>query len=204
MPRGSLEGARALKAAAGGEETQNPYIFDAHWITFGAFLVPLMPKRVPFWAPLDFEGCQIRTILYKIKTKNEKHTTKTISRKKQFLKDFRYQNKRHKKLENMFSHYTCCILRDFAGSRNSMKNEHPNVTTNLLKLTHWAPFEEIVEIGSWFWKTLNLMFCITLSIDPKIDKTLQKKTKMKRKRCQGRRMYAAGPCRSTRGTFTRP
>ena len=55
-----------------------------------------------------------------------------------------------------------------------MKNEHPNVTTNPLELTHWAPFEEIVEIGSGFWKTLNLVFCITISIDPKIDKKLQK------------------------------
>ena len=51
-----------------------------------------------------------------------------------------------------------------------MKNEHPNVTTNPLKLTHWAPFEEIVEIGNGFWKTLNLLFCITISIDPKLDK----------------------------------
>ena len=56
MPGGLLRGARGLKAAAGGEGTQKPYIFDAHWIAFGTFLVPLMPKRAPFWAPLDFEG----------------------------------------------------------------------------------------------------------------------------------------------------
>ena len=45
------------------------------------------------------------------------------------------------------------ILRNILRS-NSMKNGHPNVTTNPLKLTHWAPFGEIVEIGSGFWKTL--------------------------------------------------
>ena len=56
MPGGPLGGARGLKAAAGGKGTQQIYIFDAHWIAFGAFLVPLMPKRAPFWAPLDFEG----------------------------------------------------------------------------------------------------------------------------------------------------
>ena len=56
MPRGPLGGARGLKAAAGGEGTQKLYIFDAHWITFGSFLVSLMPKRAPFWIPLDFEG----------------------------------------------------------------------------------------------------------------------------------------------------
>jgi hypothetical protein len=56
MPRGPFGGARGLKAAAGGEEIQKIYIFDAYSIAFGAFLVPLMPKRAPFWAPLDFEG----------------------------------------------------------------------------------------------------------------------------------------------------
>ena len=58
-----------------------------------------------------------------------------------------------------------------------MTNEHPNVTTNPLKSTHWAPFGEIVEIGSGFWKTFNLLFYITISIDPKIDKKPQKKRK---------------------------
>ena len=53
---GTPWGGRGVKAAAGGEGTQKLYIFDAHWIAFGAFSVPLMPKWAPFWAPLDFEG----------------------------------------------------------------------------------------------------------------------------------------------------
>jgi hypothetical protein len=56
MPRGTLGGARGVKAAAGGEGIQKIYIFDAHWIAFGTFLVPRMPKWAPFWATLDFEG----------------------------------------------------------------------------------------------------------------------------------------------------
>ena len=80
--------------------------------------------------------------------------TKTSSRKNINFRKIFDTKTRTQKLEKMFSHYTCCILKDFAGSRNSMKNEHANVTTNLFKLTPWAPFGEIVEIGSGFWKTL--------------------------------------------------
>ena len=38
------------------EGNQKLYIVDAHWIAFGAFSVPVMPKWVFFWAPLDFDG----------------------------------------------------------------------------------------------------------------------------------------------------
>ena len=56
MPWGPLGGVRGVKAAAAGEGTQKLYIFDAHWIAFGTILAPLMQKRAPFCAPLDFEG----------------------------------------------------------------------------------------------------------------------------------------------------
>ena len=57
-PRG---GAGEVKTAAGGKGTKKHkkvHIFNAHWVAFGAFSVPLMPKLVPFWTPLDFEGVQ--------------------------------------------------------------------------------------------------------------------------------------------------
>ena len=206
MPRGPLEGARGVKAAAGEEGTQKTYIFDAHWIAFGAFLVPLMPKWAPFWAPLDFEGVSNENN----SIQNQDEVWKTYDQdhcqeKHQFLKDFRYQNKRLKKLEKMFSQYTRCILRDFAGSRSSMKNEHPNVTTNPLKLTPWAPFGEIVEIGSGFWKTLHFLFCITFSIDPNIEKRrMQKIRKWSESDAKGGESALPDSCRSTRGRLTGP
>jgi hypothetical protein len=55
-PGGPLGVAGDVKTAAGGKGTKTIYIFDAHQVAFGAFSVPLMPKRVPFWTPLDFEG----------------------------------------------------------------------------------------------------------------------------------------------------
>jgi hypothetical protein len=55
-PGGPLGGGGEVKAAAGGKGTEHPHIFDAHRVAFGAFSVPLMPKWVPFWTPLDFEG----------------------------------------------------------------------------------------------------------------------------------------------------
>jgi hypothetical protein len=49
-------GAGEVKAAAGGKGTKKLHIFDAHRVAFGAFSVPPMPKRAPFWTPQDFEG----------------------------------------------------------------------------------------------------------------------------------------------------
>ena len=57
-PGGPLGRAGEVKAAAGGKGTEKLNIFDAHLVAFGAFSVPLMPKLVPFWTPLDFEGVQ--------------------------------------------------------------------------------------------------------------------------------------------------
>jgi hypothetical protein len=58
QPRGPLGGAGGVKTAAGGKGTKKIHILNDHRVAFGAFSVPLMPKLVPFWTPLDFEGVQ--------------------------------------------------------------------------------------------------------------------------------------------------
>ena len=102
------------------------------------------------------------------------------------------------------SNYTCCILRGFAGSRNYMKNGDPNVMANPLIVKHWAPFGAIVEIGSGFWKTLIFWFCITFSIDPKINKNLQIVQKWSESDAKGGECALPDSCRSTQGRFTGP
>ena len=171
--RGPLGGAGGVKTAAGGKGTQKIYIFDAHRVAFGAFSVPLMPKLVPFWTPLDFEGVQKGSNFVQNQYKVWKnYDQERFQKKHQSLIDFLCQNKRHKKVEKRFSRDTCCVLKGFAVSRNSMKNGCPNVMKNPWKLTHWAPFGWIVEILGGFYRTSNSMVFMIIGIDPKMNKNL--------------------------------
>ena len=173
QPGGPLGGAGGVKTAAGGKGTKKTHIFDTHRVAFGAFSVPPMSKLVPFWTPLDFEGVQKGSNFVQNQYKVWKnYDQERFQKKHQNLIDFRCQNKKHKKVEKRFSHDTCCVLRGFAGSRNSMKNGRPNVMKNPWKLTLWVPFGWIVEILGGFYRTSNSMVFMIIGIDPKMNKNL--------------------------------
>ena len=155
------------------QKHKKKHICNAHRVAFGAFWVPLMPKWVPFWTPLDFEGVQKGSnfVLNQYKVwKN--YDQERFQKKHQNFMDFRCQNKRHKKVEKRLSHDTCCVLKGFAGSRNSMKNGRPNVMKNPWKLTHWVLFGWIVEILGGFYRTSNSMVFMSIGIDPKMNKNV--------------------------------
>ena len=156
MLGGPLRRARRVKAAAGGEGTPKLYIFDAHWIAFGAFLVPLMPKWAPFWAPLGFEGVpnennSIQNLYEVWKTYDQEY----FQEKHQFFKDFRYRKKsQYFFREGVFALY----LFHFKRLRR--------VTNFLWKMgIHWG------DSWDWEWVLEDLAFFVlsNFSIDPKID-----------------------------------
>jgi hypothetical protein len=171
------------------------------WNLFGA----LMPKCAPFWAPLDFEGVpKLSNFLENQHKVWKNYDQERFQKKHQNLIDFRCQNKRHEKVEKLFSHDTCCVLRGFAGSRNSMKNGRTNVMKNPWKLTHWVPLGWIVEILGGFWKTSNSTFFMIFSIDPKINKNLQQIQKWGESDAKGGARLLPQDWEAPRGRFTGP
>ena len=158
-PLGGQGGSRRRPAGREPKQHKKLHIFNAHRIAFGAFSVPLMPKLVPFWTPLDFEAVQKGSNFLQNQYKVWKnYDQERFQKKHQNLTDFRCQNGKHEKVEKRFSHDTCCVLRGFAGSRNSMKNGRPNVMKNPWKLTHWASLGGIVEIWVVFGRPRILCF----------------------------------------------